>query len=142
MEFWNRLVPELAVNDLSVSLTFYTKVLGFKLCFERREDRFAYLDMNGAQLMLLQTTGDDLYALTAHTPRGRGLHFQIEVDDVQNVLSRVQNAHVPLIKPLTDNWYRVDNVEHGSREFFVADPDGFLFRFYQSIGERGAKSKT
>ncbi len=136
MEFWNRLVPELAVRDLSVSTQFYTDVFGFDVRFERAEDRFAYLDMNGAQLMLLQAQVDDLYQLTDHTPRGRGLHFQIEVDDVHAILNRVLAANVPLVKPLVDSWYRVDNVEHGSREFFVADPDGFLFRFYEPLGER------
>ena len=137
-EFWNRLVPELAVRDFEKAKVFYQQIFGFRLCFERPEDRFAYFDLNGAQVMILQAQPDDLYQLREDTPRGRGLHFQIEVDDVAPVLQRVLAANLALAKPLFDCWYRVDDVEHGSREFFVHDGDGYLFRFYQALGERPA----
>jgi catechol 2,3-dioxygenase-like lactoylglutathione lyase family enzyme len=136
MDFWNRLVPELAVRDFSRSKVFYQQVFGFRLCFERPEDQFAYFDLDGAQIMILQAQAGDLYQLDQQTPRGRGLHLQIEVDDVATILERVQAAQLPLVKPLVDSWYRADNVEHGSREFFVHDLDGYLFRFYQPLGER------
>jgi catechol 2,3-dioxygenase-like lactoylglutathione lyase family enzyme len=37
------LVPELYVSNLSVSLEFYLDVLGFRVEYERPEDRFAAL---------------------------------------------------------------------------------------------------
>lgn len=51
---WARLVPELVVSDLATSLDFYSGVIGFRIAYDRPEDRFAYLDMDGAQLMLEQ----------------------------------------------------------------------------------------
>ncbi len=49
---WNPLVPELSVNDIVESLDFYVKGIGFTVLFTRDEPLFAYLDLNGAQLML------------------------------------------------------------------------------------------
>jgi catechol 2,3-dioxygenase-like lactoylglutathione lyase family enzyme len=34
--------------------------------------------------------------------------------------------------------YRQDTLLHGQKEFFVADPDGYLYRFHEYIGERRA----
>ncbi len=48
----NKLVPELLVTDLTRSLEFWVSYLGFHVAYERLEDGFAYLDLNGAQVML------------------------------------------------------------------------------------------
>jgi hypothetical protein len=50
----NKLVPELMVCDLAISLGFWVSCLGFKVAYQRPEDGFAYLDLNGAQVMLEQ----------------------------------------------------------------------------------------
>lgn len=50
----NNLVPELSVSNLKNSLKFYCDILGFKIEFERAEDRFAYLSFHGSELMLEQ----------------------------------------------------------------------------------------
>ena len=47
-----KLIPELDVDDLKRSLAFYTGTVGFRVLFSRREDRFAYLDLEGVHLML------------------------------------------------------------------------------------------
>ena len=46
------LVPELHCSDLDESLAFYVGLLGFRILYDRPEDRFAYLDRSGAELML------------------------------------------------------------------------------------------
>ncbi|MEV6138033.1 VOC family protein [Nocardia sp. NPDC051990] len=51
---WNPMVPELLVSDHRASRAFYTEVLGFAVLFERAEDRFSYLALGGAQLMIVQ----------------------------------------------------------------------------------------
>jgi catechol 2,3-dioxygenase-like lactoylglutathione lyase family enzyme len=38
------LVPELVVSDLTISLSFYVGVIGFRIAYERPERRFAYLE--------------------------------------------------------------------------------------------------
>src|SRR6266702_7120158 len=53
----NNLVPELSISNLENSLTFYCDILGFKIEFERAEDRFAYLSFHGSELMLEEDSG-------------------------------------------------------------------------------------
>ncbi len=135
---WNKLVPELVVANYARAKTFYQQVFGFTLSFERPEDGFGYFDLQGAQVMLLQAPGDDIYALAGTEDKGRGLHFQIELASIDDLLSRLAAHDVPLLTPVSESWYRVDDIEHGQREFFVRDPDGYLYRFYDCIGERAS----
>jgi len=46
------LVPEFYVSDLSTSIAFYVDTLGFRVVYERSEQRFAALGLGGAHLML------------------------------------------------------------------------------------------
>lgn len=133
---WNKLVPELVVADYARSKVFYQNVFGFALSFERPEDGFGYFDLNGAQVMLLQAPGDDIYALDGSEAKGRGLHFQIELASIDDLLGRLDAHGVSLLTAVTESWYRAGDIEHGQREFFVRDPDGYLYRFYDYIGER------
>ena len=55
---FNRLVPELYCSDFERSLAFYTETLGFAVSYARSEERFAFLDREGAQIMIEQP-GDD-----------------------------------------------------------------------------------
>lgn len=48
------LVPELAVTDLERSMAFWCGVIGFDVRYERPEDRFAYLTLGRAHVMLDQ----------------------------------------------------------------------------------------
>lgn len=45
---FNALVPELSVTDIEKSKSFYTKLLGFQLEYERKNDKFAFLSLNNA----------------------------------------------------------------------------------------------
>jgi hypothetical protein len=45
----SRLIPELDVSDLDRSLNFYVKVVGFSVLYDRPEERFAFLDLDGAR---------------------------------------------------------------------------------------------
>lgn len=137
---WNKLVPELVVRNYAESKLFYQGIFGFTLRFERLEDRFGYFNLDGAQVMLLEQPGADIYAMQRPGPNGKGLHFQVEVDAIAGILQRLQQATIPLSKAVYEAWYRGNEVEYGQREFFVADPDGYLFRFYECIGERPAQS--
>jgi hypothetical protein len=49
---WARLVPELLVTDIDKSLRFWRDVCGFTVLFDRPNEGFAYLDLDGAQIML------------------------------------------------------------------------------------------
>ena len=69
-------------------------------------------------------------------PFGRGLSFEITVADVEPLLTRLQAHQIPLKLGLHEKWYRVDDRERGLRQFLVLDPDGYLLRFAQVLGDR------
>jgi len=136
----NKLVPELMVTNLDSSLAFWVSRLGFKVAYQRPEDGFAYLDLNGAQVMLEQIDSDAGQWLTAPLakPFGRGINLQIDVEAVAPVIRKLDEAGCPHYRECKDTWYRADNVEVGQREFIVQDPDGYLVRLVERLGERPA----
>jgi catechol 2,3-dioxygenase-like lactoylglutathione lyase family enzyme len=136
----NRLIPELDVADLDKSLAFYVGGIGFKILYERPEERFAFLDFEGAQLMLEEAKGPGRRVRTAllERPFGRGVNFQIAVADVDALHERVRQAGVDPIIPMEIRWYRRDDAELGNKQFWVADPDGYVLRFFSDLGRRSA----
>lgn len=137
----NALVPEFAVKDWRRSRHFYCEILGFNCEYERAEDGFSYLSAEGAEIMIDQIgigrTFDGGHLPDAY-PFGRGLNVQVLVSSVAPLLDSLKAANYPLFLPLEERWYRVGAVEVGNRQFVVADPDGYLLRFYQALGERTA----
>ncbi|MSP50001.1 MAG: VOC family protein [Alphaproteobacteria bacterium] len=139
-----KLVPELYCSDMDRSLRFYTEVLGFSVRYARPEARFAYLEREGAEIMI-EAPGDPRRTwLTGELTRpfGRGINLQIEVGDVDALLARVSAAGVLLFWPLEERWYRRDHEEVGNRQFLVQDPDGYLLRFFQDLGQRPASGAS
>ncbi|WP_282357550.1 VOC family protein [Pseudomonas sp. PS01303] len=134
----NTLVPELMVTDLPDSLNFWVSCLGFTIAYQRPEDGFAYLDLNGAQVMLEQVDPQAGQWLTAplSKPFGRGINLQIDVVAVTPVIEKLGHAGVALYRECQDTWYRAADVEVGQREFIVQDPDGYLVRLVERLGER------
>ncbi|PKA73088.1 catechol 2,3-dioxygenase-like lactoylglutathione lyase family enzyme [Pseudomonas baetica] len=134
----NKLVPELMVSQLDESLAFWVSCLGFNIAYQRREEGFAYLNLNGAQVMLEQIDPHANQWLTAalDKPFGRGINLQIDVEAVAPVIRRLGEAGFSLYRTCQDTWYRADKVEVGQREFIVQDPDGYLVRLVERLGER------
>lgn len=132
------LVPELDVTNLEQSLAFWCGLLGFRIAYTRPEAKFAYLERQGAQIMLCEINGEWTTGPLEH-PFGRGINFQIATDDIGPQLAALQQAGWPLFREVRDSWYRIGaTLESGSREFLVQDPDGYLVRFAQPLGQRQA----
>lgn len=131
--YWNPMVPELTVTDFTASLHFYTVVLGFSVRIQRQQPDFAYLCYGEVQLMIEQFHPQGWNIADLRWPLGRGINFQIEVDDVQAVLMRLQQHAVPLYRPLRDNHCDIGETTACQREFLVQDPDGYLLRFSQYL---------
>jgi catechol 2,3-dioxygenase-like lactoylglutathione lyase family enzyme len=134
----NRLVPELYCTDLERSLRFYRETLGFSLRFARPEERFAYLERDGAQLMLEQLTAQTRTWLAGplEPPFGRGINLQILVRDVDGLHASVVASGADILVPLEERWYRRNDVLLGQRQFVVLDPDGYLLRFAEDVGAK------
>ncbi|TDT96891.1 catechol 2,3-dioxygenase-like lactoylglutathione lyase family enzyme [Azorhizobium sp. AG788] len=137
-----RIIPELDVTSLSLSLEFYTSVLGFRVLYDRPEERFAMIDLDGARLMLEEAAGPGRRFTTARLERpfGRGVNFQIEVENARGLYARVVKSESPVLIPLETRWYRVGLSEQGNEQFVVGDPDGYLLRFFTDLGSRPVSS--
>jgi catechol 2,3-dioxygenase-like lactoylglutathione lyase family enzyme len=131
-----KLVPELYCTHMERSLCFYVDVLGFAVLYSRPEESFVYLGREGAELMLEEPRGRVFLAGPLQYPYGRGINLQIEVSKVAELFVAVERSRSPIVLPLEDKWYRRDDIELGNRQFIVQDPDGYLLRFFQSLGSR------
>jgi catechol 2,3-dioxygenase-like lactoylglutathione lyase family enzyme len=135
----NALTPELYCSNLGVSLAFYTGTLGFKILYQRPEEKFAYLEREGAQLMLEELgIGRRWQTAELTRPFGRGMNIQIAVSDVGKLYSTVKKEGCAVFLDLEEKWYRRDNILLGNRQFLVQDPDGYLLRFAQDLGSKPA----
>jgi len=135
---FNKLIPEISVSNIKRSLDFYTKILGFKVEYQREESKFAFLSFNNAQIMI-EEVNDEWSTGKLEHPFGRGVNFQIEVEDVDALIKSLQKHKYPIKMMPKENWYRMNNVLIGNREFLVMDPDGYLLRFAQGLGTKELK---
>lgn len=135
---WAPLVPELVVSDLGASLAFWCDVIGFGVAYDRPEDKFAYLDREGAHLMLEQRSDEERQWITAalERPFGRGVNFQVAVADCGEIRARMAAAGIAPYMEIEDKWYRAGGIEVGVRQFIAQDPDGYLVRLSSSVGQR------
>ncbi|XDK48112.1 VOC family protein [Kosakonia cowanii] len=108
-------------------------MLGFNIMIKRKDPDFAYISLGEAQLMLEQYHPDGWNTGELTRPFGRGINFQIEVDDIEQILARVHAHGVRLYRDLHDNHYSTGETSTCQREFLVQDPDGYLLRFSQYI---------
>jgi catechol 2,3-dioxygenase-like lactoylglutathione lyase family enzyme len=134
---YNHLIPELSVSDFKKSLHFYTNILGFKVEYDRPESKFAYLSFQGSQLMIEQGNDDKKdpwYTGELVYPRGRGIHFQIDIDDLKPLIKSLKKYNYPVKVTPKDYWYRNNNTLVGMRGLLIMDPDGYLFMFNQDLG--------
>lgn len=133
------LTPELLCKDIKISLSFYLDVLGFIIQYQREESGFAMLERQGARIMLSQYKPEkknNWIAGPLEFPFGRGMNLEIETKLVDDLYANVQKSNAQIFLPIEEKWYRVDETYQGSRQFIVLDPNGYLLRFYEYLGEK------
>ncbi len=132
------LIPNLMVGNVARSLAFYCDVLGFAFLMgvveeggpvadDRSSEKdflFAMVNSGGATLMLQsqESLREDVPAF-AHSEPGASVSFFMEVPDLDALVARVSGHVTPLHGP-RDTWY-------GMREWYIADPDGYVLCFSQ-----------
>ena len=135
LEF-NKNIPELSVSNLENSLNFY-KIAGFKIEYDRPENKFAFISLGEIQFMLQEITDNEKWSISPLSyPFGNGINFQLEVDDVEKIYSNYKNSNYKIAFDIEENWYRQDNKLLGNKEFLIQDPDGYLLRFSEDLGEK------
>lgn len=134
--YFNKIIPELSVRNLNNSLRFY-KTIGFKIEYERPENKFIFLSMDEIQLMIQEISENDKWNIAPLSyPFGNGINFQLEVDNVELIYNNLLSNNYKIAFEIEENWYRQDNKLLGNKEFLVQDPDGYLLRFSEDLGER------
>ena len=137
-----KLIPELKVTSLPDSLAFWRDILGFAILYDRPEEGFARIERDGTEFMLDEYDNGPAERLgiwdvgAREYPLGRGINFQISVEDVEPLLMALAARGWPLFFGPEERWYRASDNEIGVRQFLVQDPDGYLLRFSQPLGLR------
>ncbi|KKR16701.1 MAG: hypothetical protein UT45_C0004G0032 [Candidatus Daviesbacteria bacterium GW2011_GWA2_39_33] len=137
----NSLVPELYVTDFQKSLHFYTKILGFSINYQRENPLFASLSYQGSKIMIqeIDPNEDKAFITGAYDyPLGRGINFQIDADNVEELAEKLKLNNYQLRRDLQDSWYKKEDKLIGFKQILLQDPDGYLLRFSQNIGEKPA----
>lgn len=126
---FNKMVPELSVSNINIAKKFYIDILGFKVEYEREEDRFSFISFDGVQLMLDEGVNGSWSTGLTEYPFGRGVNFQFFVDDIEQVISNLSENNIKLFKEPFVSEYGINLEIKVFKEILVQDPDGYLLRF-------------
>ena len=129
---FNKLIPELTVSNIEKSKWFYTEILGFKIEYERLNDKFIFLSLGEAQIMLEEINGNWNIGELKY-PFGNGVNFQIEVDNIDHIVSTMKENDIELFKDVFCSRYQCDNITYIEKEIIVLDPDGYMLRFSETV---------
>jgi hypothetical protein len=127
---FNKLIPELSVSNIEKSKNFYL-MLGFTIKYERKENKFIFLELEGNQIMI-EEINDNWNTGKLEYPFGRGINISMELSTINNTYNSLKENNYPIFKDIMINKYKSDEKEYIDREFLVQDPDGYLLRFNDS----------
>lgn len=129
-------IPELSVTNLENSLNFY-KTAGFKVEYDRPENKFAFISLGEIQFMLQEIADNDKWDVAPLSyPFGNGINFQLEVENLDEIYNSFKNSNYKITFDIEENWYRQDNKLLRNKEFLIQDPDGYLLRFSEDLGKK------
>ena len=124
---FNKLIPELSVTNINKSKQFYTSI-GFKIMYERIQDKFCFLELEGNQIMI-QEENNVWNVGEMEYPFGRGINISMTVKNVEKLYNNLKNQKIKIFQELEINNYKVNEKIYEDKEFLIQDPDGYLLRF-------------
>lgn len=134
--YFNKTIPELDVTNLDKTIKFY-ETCGFKIEYERKESKFVFMSLGEIQFMFCELKEINKWETgKLEYPFGRGINFQLEVDNVDKIYKSLVESGYKIMIELEENWYRQDDNYLGNKEFLIQDPDGYLLRFSEDLGIR------
>jgi len=114
------------VSNLDAAIDFYEQKIGLKFLFKKVDEAhgeaFAYLEMKGARLELLQPLR--LAKRPAADKQSFCPHLAFVSDDIQDTQQRLQEKQVTLLKGPME-------IPGMVRWLYAADPDGNVLEFVQ-----------
>jgi catechol 2,3-dioxygenase-like lactoylglutathione lyase family enzyme len=117
---------EIFPDDLDVTVDFYTRVLGFRLTADRRDEPSPYVSLQRGGVRIGAVSSDVPDARAARLPPA-GVELVLEVDDVGAERDQVIAAGWPLSEDLQDRPW-------GLTDFRILDPAGYYLRITQRAG--------
>ena len=127
MDF-NKMIPELSVFDIEQTKRYYND-LGFKIEYERPEEKFVFMSFQDSQFMFEQIHDNGWNIGELIYPLGRGINFSIAVDDIEGLYKLVKTLNLEIYRELNRSIYQVNGTEETQTEFLIQDPNGYLLRF-------------
>ena len=127
MDF-NKMIPELSVFDIEQTKRFYND-LGFKIEYERPEEKFVFMSFQDSQFMFEQIHDNGWNIDELIYPLGRGINFSIAADDIEGLYKLVKTLNLEIYRDLNRSIYQVNGTEETQTEFLIQDPNGYLLRF-------------
>ena len=124
---FNSLIPELSVSNIEESKRFYTN-LGFKIVYERIENKFCFLQLEKNQIMIEEKNGNWNTGELKY-PYGNGINISMQVSDVEKMFNDLKESKQKFFLELEVHKYRVGKKFFEDKEFLIQDPDGYLLRF-------------
>ena len=124
---FNSLIPELSVSNIETSKEFY-KNLGFKIVYERPENKFCFMQLENNQVMI-EENNDNWNVGKLEYPYGNGINISMAISDVEQLYKNLKFKQIKMVLDLKINEYRVNNKLFQDKEFLIQDPDGYLLRF-------------
>ena len=110
-----------------MSKKFYENI-GFKVIYERKEDKFCFIQLEENQIMIEEINGNwNVGELTY--PYGNGINISMSVKDVQKLYNALKNKNIKFFIDLKISEYKVNDKVYQDKEFLIQDPDGYLLRF-------------
>lgn len=124
---FNSLIPELSVTNIEKSKEFYLN-LGFKIIYERKEDKFCFLYLEDNQIMI-EEINNNWNVGEMKYPFGNGINISMTVSDIDSFYEKIISKKIVLFRKIKTSKYRVDDIIYEDKEFLLQDPDGYLLRF-------------
>ena len=124
---FNSLIPELSVTNIEKSKEFYLN-LGFRIMYERKEDKFCFLYLEDNQIMI-EEINNNWNVGEMKYPFGNGINISMTVSDIDSFYESIISKKIVLFRKIKTSKYRVDDIIYEDKEFLLQDPDGYLLRF-------------
>jgi len=116
------------ISNMDQSIRFYTEVLGLRLLFrkvnEEEKEEYAFLDLDGGNLELLQQLGGEPFTKPTIKP-SYCPHLAIATEDMTQTIRMIEENHIPIIKGL------LENAE--SKWIYISDPDNNIVEYIQWV---------
>ena len=125
---FNSLIPELTVRNIEASRKFYVDILGFRIEYERPENKFIFLSLEGSQIMLEQENGH-WNTGSLDYPYGRGINLEMTVSDTESMYRNIIEKGIKPFRELSTDRYDCNGTDIVQKQFLIQDPDGYLLRF-------------